>query len=322
MATGSQSTSTSTAGDCCWPSCAFPLARNESRFRRRAPLPTGSRCRAASSFPIKLAGDHIAYLGSAASGRNARLNGVLVADWRSGAIEATIALRRVNDDVGFDDLDLSPDGRAVVAVDGRLLTAAPGQQQRLVAGSRGRSLYRPRLVGQRMVVQRETVSHARPLLLDSQLGTLRPVGPRSTAIEEIEADEQGVAWLANGCLLAAGLDDPPFAAPPPGPCPRAEVVLDEGDQLLRGRTVRIVVACIAAPPSGCRGTVRLRRASILGRGSFAIAPGQRRLIPVVLTRRGLSYHTVGCGARALRSSTSALRSPTGGFRTRPEPRGR
>jgi hypothetical protein len=115
------------------------------------------------------------------------------------------------------------------------------------------------------------------------------VGPRSTALTALAADEGTVAWLANGCVLAAGVEDvAPLETAPAGPCPRAEVVLDEHHQKLRGRTLRVQVTCVAAPPPGCRGAVVLGVGGRAGRGRFAVPAGERRPAEVRLNRRGMA----------------------------------
>jgi len=75
--------------------------------------------------PTALSGERVAFVGSARTGENAPLDHVYVIDRHSGAVEATAKLRRHEDAEG-DDLDLAPDGHAIVAVDGSLLTVAPG----------------------------------------------------------------------------------------------------------------------------------------------------------------------------------------------------
>jgi hypothetical protein len=130
----------------------------------------------------------------------------------------------------------------------------------------------------------------RPVVVDPRAGTVRALGPLSTALRDVAASEETVAWLANGCVLAASVDDAgPAGVPPRGPCPRSEVVLGEGDNRLRGRIVRVRVSCVAAPASGCRGEVLLGRGGgWAGRGRFRVPAGERRSVRVRLTRRGLT----------------------------------
>lgn len=254
-----------------------------------APVPLRGRFIA----PEALAGDYIAYFGSIPRTSGGRIGGLFVADRHSGDVRARILLRRSTDDVEYRDLDLTGSGRLVAAVDGRLLTAGPGEAQHRVAGTASRNLYAPRLVGRRIVALATTRFGAqRVVVLDPRTRTIRRIGPPSTAIKAISASRRTVAWLANGCVIAASLGDGPFRSPPRGPCPRAEAFVDEYDQLLHGRTVRVVVTCIAAPRPGCRGVAQLRGASfgrgpILGRGRFRVPAGQRRIVAVTLTPHGL-----------------------------------
>jgi hypothetical protein len=76
----------------------------------------------------------------------------------------------------------------------------------------------------------------------------------SFEIADLDADERGVTWIGNGCVLYAPVAAPAPAEPPAGPCPRAEVALERVDTKLHGRTVRLRLACVAAPAGGCRGT--------------------------------------------------------------------
>lgn len=246
-----------------------------------------------AALPEALAGDFVAYLGSTRQDPDGRINRVFVADRRTGAVRATIALRRASDDVEYRDLDLSAGGRVVVSVDGRLLTAAPGIPQRRVRGSASRTLYAPRLAGNRIVALASTrLGAQRVVVLDPSSGRLRRVGPPSTALDAVVSDGSTIVWLANGCVIAAGLDAGPFSAPPPGACPRAEVFLDEHDQVLRGRRLGIVVSCVAAPSPGCRGVVELRggtfgRGNVVARGRFRVRAARRQLIDVTFTKTGL-----------------------------------
>ena len=50
----------------------------------------------------------------------------------------------------------------------------------------------------------------------------------------------------------------------------------------------MIVRCVAAPASGCRGTALLGKGRY-GRGAFAVPPGARRTIEVRLTARALRH---------------------------------
>jgi hypothetical protein len=121
-----------------------------------------------------------------------------------------------------------------------------------------------------------------------------PLGPPSTDVRSFTADASGAAWIGNGCVLYARAGTA-GAEPPGGPCPGAEVLVEQRDQVLRGRRVRFTAACVAAPATGCRGAVAVRghRTGVLGRGRFEVPAGARRRLEVVLTRRGVRYVRAG-----------------------------
>lgn len=230
-------------------------------------------------FEAALAGERLAFWGAR---RGASRGGLFVIAPRTGAVEA-FARMRPEEDVGEDDVDAAPDGRAVAAVDGRLLTVAPG-----VPPARfGSGFSRPRFSGAGFAALHERPLDARtPVILEG--GRMRAIGSASGSLEILEADDRGAAWLANGCVLYAPRDSAPPAEPPAGPCPRAEVVLEEGDQVLRGRRLRVIVKCVAAPAAGCRGTALLGKGRY-GRGAFALTAGAHRTIEVRLTDRGIRH---------------------------------
>jgi hypothetical protein len=130
------------------------------------------------------------------------------------------------------------------------------------------------------------------VVIDPAAGTLRRVGPPSTTLTSIAADETTVAWLANGCVLAAdaaaGATPDGLDAPPPGPCPRAEVELGEAGDRVRAGILRVPVICVAAPQPGCRGEVLLGKGGWAGGGRFRVPPGERRSVRVRLSRRGIA----------------------------------
>ena len=109
----------------------------------------------------------------------------------------------------------------------------------------------------------------------------------AVAVESFAADEGGAAWLANGCVRYAPLDGSAPAATP-DPCPAVELLVEEHEQVMRGRTVRIHVTCVAAPRR-CRGTALLGARGRFGRGRFDVPAGTRRRVAVRLTHRGMRY---------------------------------
>jgi hypothetical protein len=238
--------------------------------------------------PARLAGDRIAFLGAPHRDVEGPINEVFVADWRSGAVHATIDVRDP-DDVRERGIDLLPDGRVLAVADGRLYAAAPGDPQSLLAPRLGRTWALPRFAGAPIAALRYARFDARrPVVLDAGSDRPRPLGSPSTSLETLVADERGAVWLANGCAVYAPLDGSAIAGA--GACPTAEVVLEEGDQFVRGRRLRVFVTCIAAPAAGCRGTALVRSdGRVLGRGRFRVPAGVRRRVALRLTPRGLRH---------------------------------
>jgi hypothetical protein len=235
--------------------------------------------------PTVVAGDRLAYL----SLRRPLL--VRIVDWRTGRLAGRIGLGGYSGEIMDRHLDLTEDGRAVVELDGDLLAGAAGERARPLPGTAGApDLSAPRFAGERVAALAEArLDSRRPVIVDPRAATLHPVGPPSSAATAIAADETTVAWLASGCVLAADVEDvAPLEVVPPGPCTRSEVVLDDHDQRLRGRTLRVRVTCVAAPPPGCRGAVVLGVDGRAAQGSFRVRAGARRLVEVRLTRRGIA----------------------------------
>jgi hypothetical protein len=240
--------------------------------------------------PTAVAGEQIAYVSRSF---------IRILDWRTGQLSSSMDLGRNSGDIEDRHLDMTDGARVVAAIDGRLMTGAPGLPVQQLPGSSGvPGLTAPRFAGERVAAVAPARRGAqRPVVIDPAAGTLRRVGPPSTALSAIAASEATVGWLANGCVLAADVVEapPPLGASPQtldlapaGPCPRAEVILDEHDQVLRGRTLRVTVTCFAAPPPGCQGVVVLGRGGGAGQGGFRVTAGRRRVVPVKLTRRGMA----------------------------------
>jgi hypothetical protein len=261
-------------------------------------------------MPTAVAGEQVAYVGT--SGRADGPAILRLIDWRTGRLNSSLELGRPSEDIEDRHLDMTDGARVLAAIDGRLMAGAPGVPVQELPGSGGvAGLRSPRFAGERVAALAPARRAAeQPVVIDPAAGTVRRVGPPSTELTGIAANEATVAWLANGCVLAADtspvaappsatptqtLDAPPSVppaqtldAPPAGPCPLAEVVLDEHDQVLRGRTLRVTVTCIAAPPPGCNGFVALGRGGRAGQGRFRVTAGRRRVVSVRLTRRGMA----------------------------------
>jgi hypothetical protein len=118
----------------------------------------------------------------------------------------------------------------------------------------------------------------------------RALGGPTRVVDDLAADEQGVAWIANGCVRYAPLAGAPPAA---DTCPATEIALPLIDSSrLRGRTVRVRVTCVATPAGACRGTLLIKRGlghngPVLTRGPFTVPAGTTRRVPVRLNRAGL-----------------------------------
>ena len=113
-------------------------------------------------------------------------------------------------------------------------------------------------------------------MLDPGATAPRPVGVRTSDIQTLAANAQGVAWIGNGCVLFAPTGGAAPTEPPAGPCPRAEVALDAVDHTLHGRSVRMLATCIAAPASGCHGRATLHFHGVAGRAPSAPPPAPGR----------------------------------------------
>jgi hypothetical protein len=246
--------------------------------------------------PTAVAGEQLAYVG--AGGRGGRRAFIRVVDWRTGRLSDSMELSPPPDDIEDRHLDMTDGARVVAAIDGRLMTGAPGDPVHQLHGSVGvGGLTAPRFAGERVAALAPVQRGAkRPVVIDPTAGALQAVGPPSSELTGIAANEATVAWLANGCVLASDTSPvaaprtgtPALDAPPPGPCPRAEVDLGEEGNRVRGRVLRVPVICVVAPPPGCRGEVLLGKGGWAGRGRFQVPPGERRSVRVRLFRRGIA----------------------------------
>jgi hypothetical protein len=242
--------------------------------------------------PTAVAGEQLAYVG--AGGRADRRAFIRVVDWRTGRLSNSMELTPPPDEIEDRHLDMTDGARVVAALDGRLMTGAPGVPIAQLPGSGAvAGLTAPRFAGGRVAALAPARRGAkRPVVIDPAAGTLQRVGPPSTDLTGIAASEATVAWLANGCLLATdaagGTPSGGLDALPPGPCPRAEVDLGEASDRVRGRVLRVPVICPVAPQPGCRGEVLLGKGGWAGRGRFHVPPGERRSVRVRLSRRGIA----------------------------------
>jgi hypothetical protein len=204
---------------------------------------------------------------------------VVLADLATGA-----RLLSARHDSAFS-LDVAADGRIVTDGDDvGVYTIMPSGLRQGVPD--GEFLENPHFAGSSIAAVEETPSgHDRPVVLAPDVIHPRAIGLPSLTIELVDADDRGVAWIANGCVLYATLDAVAPAEPPRGPCARAEVAVDNTSFTLRGRRLRLVADCIAATAAGCGGTVTARDPGIVGRGAFHAAAGARQRFTMRFTRR-------------------------------------
>jgi hypothetical protein len=258
------------------------------RLVARAPDGTGPPLRQGRfGAPTAIAGEQLAYLSRSL---------IRIVDWRTGRQSGSIEIGRHSGEIEDRHLDMTDGARVVAAIDGRLLTGAPGVPVQELPGSGGvGGLSAPLFAGERVAALAPARRGAeRPVVIDPAAGDLRWLGPPSSELNGIAANDSTVAWLANGCVL--GADTAPVAvapaptldAPPAGPCPRAEVDLGEGADRVRGGVLRVPVICVAAPAPGCRGEVLLGKGGWAGSGRFLVPPGGRRSARVRLSRRGMA----------------------------------
>jgi hypothetical protein len=174
--------------------------------------------------------------------------------------------------------DLRADGRGVVALaDGRLFEVPRGGKPRL----RARDAADPRWAGRRIVFR----SGEHGLRVLDPGGQPRRIGVPTRTLAGFDVDDTRIAYVANRCLLVAGLGAGAAARPAPGgPCAHMELELRTREELPLTRTLRIAVRCVAGP---CRGTAELRTDAgrrLSAPRRFAIAAGRRATIAIRLDR--------------------------------------
>ena len=228
--------------------------------------------------PVALSGSRAAFVGTDTRATEQLDLKLFVIDVGTGAAQVALPAEAPV------ELALAPDGHAVAESGTGLFTVAPGGPMTPLAGSE--FMLRPRLAGAAVAgLDRTRLGAVRPAVLDPGSATPRPLGVQSFDARDIAANDRGVAWVAHGCVLFAPLGGSAPAEPPAGPCPRSEASVDSLENTLHGRTVKLQATCVAAPASGCRGTVALRRHGVVGRTRFHIAPGRTRTIKVRVNKR-------------------------------------
>ena len=205
---------------------------------------------------------------------------VVIRNWRTGAQVATAVLRG-----GIEAYDLRPDGGVVLSQEGGgVHVVRPGAAPRELT-RRGTEA---RWAGEHILFR---AGDGRLRVIDPG-GRARDFGAPSALIESFVTDDRRVLWGANGCLLVADVTARAARAPAPGPCPRSEVAMRDGQPLVnRSRRVPVRLRCVAAAPPGCRGTLRLEldyaaQPLVASRRlRFHIPTGRARWLRPRLTRR-------------------------------------
>ena len=200
---------------------------------------------------------------------------IIVTNWRTGE-QVTAA--------EFDDIiesyEVAPDGRALVTVGDTLLEVAPGGAVTRLT----HAVDAPMRAGERVLFFRKD-----GIGVLERNGIRRRFGVRTERLERFVTDGSNVLWSANGCLLLAPITDPAARAPGPGPCARSEAALSSS---VKGRTARIKVRCVAAPPAvaGARSSCG-SPASGSGGAPVRVAVGKTTERTVRLSRSGAARAT-------------------------------
>ena len=179
-------------------------------------------------------------------------------------------------------VDLAPDGRIAALLQNGIATAGLGQPAQTVPDSKELAL--PRFAGAQLAVF-DDARHTMDLIAG---GKPTAVGPPSFIHTDLEADEQGVAWLFNGCVRYL-----PFAKSTAhaNACPTSEVALWTigPSSKLHGNTATAQVKCVTSVIGRCRGRLIARSdigKPIIGRGTFDIPVGDHwRKVPIHFDRR-------------------------------------
>lgn len=253
----------------------FSLAKLESSAHIFAPGVTPVRVDWPETVngPAALAGDLIAFL---TFDDETFRDHIVVVDRRTGASIEELDVRD-DDDLGDSDIDLEPDGRLVAAVKGRLVQRAPGVPRAAVPAAAGRTLASPVFAGASVAaLERARYGAQRPVLTGAGA---RVLGAASTELPSLDAEGDRIVWLANGCVHA---DVPAPATTEQATCPAAEARLYE-PRRIRGRTMRVRVACVAAP-SACTGRLTLHSGTGAARARFSVPAGARRAVAVNFSR--------------------------------------
>jgi hypothetical protein len=231
---------------------------------------------AGNRMPSELAGPYVAVQGYAP-------RRIELADLATGATLYTITPPTTDEGLQLGGLDLLPDGRIAVGTQRGIDLAGIGQPLSNLANS-GR-LGNPFFAGPYIAA----FDDARKTLdLVRGDGSQIVLQPASFTEADIVTDENGVAWLLNGCVRYASFA--PNTTSRATPCPGSEVSLYfiGAHSKLRGNHARVPVKCVAAASGRCRGTLLLREGPnqpVLGRGRFSLPPDLKHdgYVPVTFT---------------------------------------
>ena len=176
-------------------------------------------------------------------------------------------------------LDLDANGRMAVRTKRGIEIVSATEPQRAIANS-GR-LVRPQFAGGALAAINGERSTLSVVGVDGSQTTL---GPPSTIRTDMEADEQGVAWLFNGCIRYAAFAD--TAVTGTNPCPTSELALYTigPSSRLRGNTATVPARCVTSVSGRCRGTLVAKldyETPIVGRGTFDL-PANNKWIDVTI----------------------------------------
>jgi hypothetical protein len=121
-------------------------------------------------MPTAVAGDLLAYVGT--SGRADGRALIRLIDWRTGRLSSSLEIGRPSEDIEDRHLDMTDGGRVVAAIDGRLITGAPGVPVQELPGSGGAAgLSSPRFAGERVAALAPARLRAkRPVVIDPAAG--------------------------------------------------------------------------------------------------------------------------------------------------------
>lgn len=211
---------------------------------------------------------------------------LVIADWRTAAVRRTVDFPDV-----LHRFALRADGRAAVIVDdpGALYDLRPGQSPKRYRVDADDLQF----AGDHLVFTGDDGD--RPRVLDPD-GTIRPLGPPTRSLRDLDTGDAHVLWIANDCLLVAPVTARATDPPGPGPCSRGEIAVAN----MRGapklaRTVPAPLRCVTAP-TRCKGTVNLvwtrgdtvrTRVRVTAGTRFSIPSGRTHTVRIRLSNAGL-----------------------------------